>query len=320
MLKGKAAPVPAWRALRVVAERRGRGRDDRLEAPFVGRDAELRLLKDLFHATSRERRVRLVSITGQGGIGKSRLAWEFLKYVDGVVESVWWHEGRSPSYGEGITFWALGEMVRSRAGLLESDDPATTRARIAEMLAEYVPDETERRRIEPALLALLGVGEAPAGGAAELFSAWRTFFERLAATGVVALLFEDLQWADPGTLDFIEHMLEWSRNVPILIITLARPELLEKRPGWGAGKRAFLALDLQPLDEPSMRELLAGLPRACRRRPSGRSSRAPRASRSTRSRRSGCSSPTAASSSARAAATSRRASSASSRSPTRCTP
>ena len=259
LLKGKAAPVPAWRALRIVAERRGRGRDDRLEAPFVGREAELRLLKDLFHATSRERRVRLVSITGQGGIGKSRLAWEFLKYVDGVVESVWWHEGRSPSYGEGITFWALGEMVRSRARLLESDDPATTRARIAEMVAEYVPDETERRRIEPALLALLGVGEAPAGGAAELFSAWRTFFERLAATGVVALLFEDLQWADPGTLDFIEHMLEWSRNVPILIITLARPELLEKRPGWGAGKRAFLALDLQPLDEPSMRQLLAGL-------------------------------------------------------------
>jgi class 3 adenylate cyclase/predicted ATPase len=258
-LKGKSAPVPAWRALRVVAERRGRGRDDRLEAPFVGRDPELRLLKDLFHATARERRVRLVSITGQGGIGKSRLAWEFLKYVDGVVEQVWWHEGRSPAYGEGITFWALGEMVRSRAKLLETDDPATTRARIAEVVAEHVPDETERRRVEPALLALLGAGEAPAGGAAELFSAWRIFFERLASTGVVALLFEDLQWADAGTLDFIEHMLEWSRNVPVLIVTLARPDLLDRRPAWGAGKRSFLALDLQPLDDESMRGLLAGL-------------------------------------------------------------
>ena len=258
-MKGKALPVAAWRALRVVAERRGRGRDDRLEAPFVGRDAELRLLKDLFHASSREHRVRLVSITGQAGIGKSRLAWEFLKYVDGVVETVWWHEGRSPSYGEGVTFWALGEMVRSRAKLLEGDDPATTRARVGEMLLEHVPDDGERRRIEPALLALLGVGEAPAGGAPELFWAWRTFFERLASTGVVALLFEDLQWADSGTLDFIEHMLEWSRNVPILIVTLARPDLLDRRPGWGAGKRAFLALDLQPLDELSMRELLGGL-------------------------------------------------------------
>src|ERR671912_552071 len=104
-----------------------------------------------------------------------------------------------------------------------------------------------------------GAGEPPPGGAAELFSAWRTFFERLAGTGVVALLFEDLHWADPGTLDFIEHVLEWSRGVPIVIITLARPELLDARPGWGAGKRSFLALDLQPLDEASMRELLAGL-------------------------------------------------------------
>ncbi len=258
-VKGREAPVAAWRALRVVAQRRGRGRDDRLEAPFVGRDAELRLLKDLFHATSREGRVRLVSITGQAGIGKSRLSWEFLKYVDGVVEDVWWHEGRSPAYGEGITFWALGEMIRSRARLLETDDPATTRSRIVDMLAEYVPDEAERRRIEPSLLALLGVGEAPAGGQPELFSAWRTFFERLAATGIVALLFEDLQWADSGTLDFIEHLLEWSRNVPILIITLSRPELLDRRPGWGAGKRAFLALDLQPLDAQSMQELLRGL-------------------------------------------------------------
>ena len=115
LLKGKESPVPAWRALRVVAELQGRGRSDRLEAPFVGRDAELRLLKDLFHATAREKRVRLVSITGQAGIGKSRLAWEFLKYVDGIVEDVWWHEGRCPAYGEGVTFWALGEMVRARA-------------------------------------------------------------------------------------------------------------------------------------------------------------------------------------------------------------
>jgi class 3 adenylate cyclase/tetratricopeptide (TPR) repeat protein len=259
LLKGKTAPVPAWRAIRVVAERGGRGRDDRLEAPFVGRDTELRLLKDLFHATSRERRVRLVSITGQGGIGKSRLAWEFQKYLDGLVERIWWHDGRSPAYGEGITFWALGEMVRSRAGLLETDDPVKTRAGIADMLTRYDFAEDDRRRIEPALLALLGAGDAPAGGPDELFSAWRTFFEGLAAQSLVVLLFEDLHWADPGTLDFIEHLLEWTRNAPILIVTLARPELLEHRPGWGAGRRAFLALDLQPMDDASMRQLLTGL-------------------------------------------------------------
>ena len=148
LLKGKAAPVPAWRALRVVAERGGRGRSEALEAPFVGRDDELRLLEDLYHATARDRRVRLVSVTGQGGIGKSRLAWEFLKYIDGLVETVYWHQGRSPSYGSGITFWALGEMVRERAGLAEVDDEATTRARIAETVARWVPDERERRWIE----------------------------------------------------------------------------------------------------------------------------------------------------------------------------
>lgn len=258
-LKGKEAPVTTWQALRVVSKRKGAGRTDRLEAPFVGRDAELRLLKDLFHATARERRARLVSITGQAGIGKTRLAWEFLKYVDGVVEGVWWHEGRSPSYGEGVTFWALGEMVRSRAGLLEVDDAATTREKVAASVREHVPAEAERRWIEPALLALLGVGEPPAGGRDELFRAWRTFFERLASTQTVALVFEDLQWADAGLLDFIDHLLEWSRGVPILIITLARPDLLDRRSDWGAGRRNFLALGLQPLDEAAMHEILDGL-------------------------------------------------------------
>ncbi len=259
VLKGKELPMAAWLALRVVSKRKGLGRSDRLEAPFVGRDTELRLLKDLFHATAREQRARLVSITGQAGIGKSRLAWEFLKYVDGVVEGVWWHDGRSPAYGEGVTFWALGEMIRSRAGLLETDDTDTTRTKVLEMLATHVPDEDERQWIEPSMLALLGVGEAPAGGRDELFRAWRTFFERLASTGTVGLLFEDLQWADVGLLDFIDHLLEWSRGVPILIITLARPDLLQRRPEWGAGRRNFLALDVEPLNEASMHELLAGL-------------------------------------------------------------
>ncbi len=128
LLKGKQAPVAAYRAVRVIAERGGRGRSDRLEAPLVGREDELRLLKELFHATARERRVRLVSVTGQAGVGKSRITRELSRYIDGIVETVYWHQGRSPAYGEGITFWALGEMVRERAGLAESDDEATTRA------------------------------------------------------------------------------------------------------------------------------------------------------------------------------------------------
>jgi class 3 adenylate cyclase len=173
-LKGKTAPVPAWRALRVVAERGGRNRSEALEAPFVGRADELRLLKDLFHATARERRPRHVSVTGQAGIGKTRLAWEFLKYADGLADESFWHEGRCPAYGDGITFWALGEMVRARAGLLETDDEATTRRKIAETLMAHFPNPDDRRWIEPALLALLGL-EANAAGPEQFFGAWRTF-------------------------------------------------------------------------------------------------------------------------------------------------
>jgi class 3 adenylate cyclase len=259
VLKGKAAPVPAWRAVRVVAERGGANRATGLEAPFVGRETELRLIKDRFHATSRDGRSRLVSITGQAGIGKSRLAREFSIYMDGLVEPIYWHDGRSPAYGEGVTFWALGEMVRQRARLVESDDEATTRARIASTLSEFVPDGAEQRWIEPALLALLGVGEPPPGGRDALFTAWRTFFERIATAAPTVLVFEDLQWADAGLIDFIEHLLEWSAGYPLFIVTLARPELLERRSDWGAGRRDLLALSLDPLPDDAMRELLTGL-------------------------------------------------------------
>jgi class 3 adenylate cyclase len=259
VLKGKTSPVPAWRALRVVAQRGGIGRSETLEAPFVGRDEELRQLKELYHSTTREGRARLVSVVGPGGIGKSRLAWEFRKYMDGLVEQVWWHEGRSPAYGDGITFWALGEMVRGRAGLSETDDEATTRARITTMLERYVADAAEREWIEPALLSLLGVESAGGQSSQQLFGAWRTFFERMTASAPVVMVFEDLHQADGGLLDFIDHLLEWSRALPILIVTLARPELVDKRPDWGAGKRTFTSIYLDPLPIDAMRELLEGL-------------------------------------------------------------
>ncbi len=242
----------------MIGERDGRDRTDTLEAPFVGRDDELRLIKDLFHATRREQRARLVSIIGPAGIGKTRLADEFLHYLDGPIDDVWFHDGRSPAYGDGITFWALGEMVRRRAGLLETDDEPTTRARIAETVAEHVADESERRWIEPALLALVGI-DATAIGSDQLFGAWRTFFERMAATAPVVMVFEDFHNADSGLVDFVDHLLEWSRALPIYVVTLARPELLERRPEWSASKRSFTSLFLEPLSPEAMNELLAGL-------------------------------------------------------------
>jgi class 3 adenylate cyclase/tetratricopeptide (TPR) repeat protein len=257
-LKGKSSPVPAWRAVRVQGGKGGRMRGEGPEAPFVGRTQELQLLKDHYHAAARERRAALVSIVGPAGIGKTRLVEEFYRQTDGEAEDYWGHNGRSPAYGEGLTFWALGEMVRHRAGLAETDDEATTRAQIAAMLADHVPDDEERRWIEPAMLSLLGVA-AESAPSDQLFGAWRAFFERLAETAPVVMVFEDLHWTDSGLLDFIDHLLEWSRGHPIFIITHARPELLERRPTWGAAKRHFTSVYLESLPEAAMRELLAGL-------------------------------------------------------------
>jgi class 3 adenylate cyclase len=258
-LRGKELPLPAWRALRVVAGRGGYGRTARLEAPFVGRDDELRLLKELLHATTREHRARLVSIIGIAGIGKSRLAWELEKYIDGLVELVYWHQGRSPAYGEGLAFWALADMVRSRARIAESDPPEIARSKLSEMADEYLTDADERSRVEPRLAALLGLTDASGGSVEELTGAWRTLFERIADRGTTVLVFEDLHWADPGLLDFIEGLLTNARSRPILVLALARPELVEDRPGFGATVRNHTRLDLAPLSDEAMDLLLLGL-------------------------------------------------------------
>jgi len=259
LLKGRAAPVQAWHALHVQALRGGAGRKGTLEPPFVGRDEELRLVKDLFHATGRERKPRLVSIIGQAGIGKHRLAWEFEKYLDGISETGYWHSGRSPAYGEGISFWALAEMVRERARIAEGVDPDEARRLLAASVNEFVTDAEERRWIEPRLAGLLGLEPMPSGEKDELFAAWRTFFERIADHDPVIMVFGDLHWADQGLMDFIEHLLTWSRSHPILVIALARPELLERRPGWGTTVRNGVTITLEPLPPEAVVELLRGL-------------------------------------------------------------
>jgi class 3 adenylate cyclase len=257
-VKGKEEPISAYRAIRTLAERGGRGRADAIEPPFVGRNSELRLIKDLFHATGNDGRARLISLVGQAGIGKSRLIWEFRKYLDGLVETVFWHEGRSPSYGDGIALWALGEMIRQRARIQETDDDVTTQARLAETLAANVPDETERQWIGERLAGLLGAGESAGQEREELFAAARAFFERLSLKGTVVLVFEDLQFADPSLLEFIEELPDWSQNHPILVVTMTRPELLERRPDWGSGRRGFTSLYVGPLTDTEMGELIEG--------------------------------------------------------------
>ncbi len=258
-LKGKSEPVLLHRALRIVASRGGEGRSVGFEAPFVGRDRELRLMKELFHATADDRRAHLISVVGVAGIGKSRLGWEFEKYVDGLVDSAWWHKGRCLAYGEGVSYWALAEMVRMRARITEDEPAEAATTKLRATLEEIVLDAAERAFVEPRLLHLLGLTDRVAPDREDLFSAWRLFFERMAEQEPVILVVEDLQWADSALVDFLSYLLEWSRSHPILVVTLARPEVVERHPGFGATVRNAASLALEPLPDEAIDALLRGL-------------------------------------------------------------
>jgi tetratricopeptide (TPR) repeat protein len=258
-LKGKAEPMHLWRATRVIAGRGGALRSEGLEAPFVGRDRELRMVKDLLHSSEEARSAHLISVIGIGGIGKSRLSWEFFKYIDGLRDTVYWHRGRCLSYGEGVTYWALAEMVRWRAGIQEAEEPASAAEKLHASVEQHLSDPEEREWVEPRLAHLLGLEDRTAGEPEDLFSAWRLFFERMTETYPVVLVFEDMQWADPSLVDFLDYLLNWSRNHPLFVLVLARPEFVERHPRWAAGGRGVTVMHLEPLSEPDMQSLLAGL-------------------------------------------------------------
>jgi class 3 adenylate cyclase len=238
-LKGKAEPQRLWRAVRVLAGVGGSRRVDGLEAPLIGRGAELRTVKELFHASAERRVPRLVLVAGPAGVGKSRPGWEFEKYLDGEV---WWHRGRCLSYGDGVAFWALAEIVRQRLSIAEEDPAESAAGKLAQGLDRFVPDPDERAYVGLRLGRLLGVAFAGDGGAPlgqqELFAGWRLFFERLAAVQPVVLRVEDAQYADAGLLDFLDHLTDWVRDLPVFVLVLARPELGQLRRGSAPGATA----------------------------------------------------------------------------------
>ena len=257
-VKGKTEPLRLWRAVRVVAGAGGRDRAESLEAPFLGRDSELRVLKEMLHATVERGSSRLVAITGEAGVGKSRMRDELLHYVDGLVDTFLYHAGRCLAHGEGVAYWALAEMVRQRLGIPEEASNDDAIRKLEAGLVEWVDDPDDRAFIGPRLGALIGVAE-PGLAREDLLAGWRLFFERLAAHEPVVMVFEDMQWADAGLLEFIDQLLDWSTSVPILIVTLARPELAERRDGWPAGRRGATLLPLEPLSESTVRELLGAM-------------------------------------------------------------
>jgi tetratricopeptide (TPR) repeat protein len=220
-----------------------------LSAPLVGREPELELLENTYERTVRSRRASLVTIYGDLGVGKSRLAREFVAALEGATVLI----GRALPYGEGVTYWPLAEMVKASSGITD-DDPLEE---ALEKLRRYCEDDA----IADLLGLAVGVLEAVEGERSQQEIAWaaRTWAEQLAQAQPLVLVFEDVHWAEEPLLELIEHLAAWVREAPLLIICLARPELLDVRPTWGGGRVRSTTLELEPLQPEESEELVATL-------------------------------------------------------------
>jgi class 3 adenylate cyclase/tetratricopeptide (TPR) repeat protein len=259
--KGKAQPVPAWEVVEARA-RFGVDTAQRTRAPLVGRDRELETLVGALARAREDRSPQLLTLVGVPGIGKTRLVYELFQAVEADPELIYWRQGRSLPYGEGVSFWALGEMVKAQAGILETDSPGETERKLREAIAKAIEDAKDAAWVEGHLRPLAGLAgetEAFAQQRAESFAAWRRFFEALAEERPLVLVFEDLHWADEGLLEFIDHLIDWAVDVPILVVCTARPELLTLRPDWGGGKPNAATVSLAALSDDQTARLLAAL-------------------------------------------------------------
>jgi class 3 adenylate cyclase/tetratricopeptide (TPR) repeat protein len=258
-LKGKAEPVGLFAATAVMGGVRGERSTDRVQAPLVGRRRELSVLKEMFHVAAEEGRPRLVILSGDAGVGKTRLSWELENYLDGLSATVLWHRGRCLAYGDGVGFSALASAVRGRIGANEDESEHTTRTKLTASLEKHVPDADERAWLHPAMASLLGFGTSAAMTREELFSAWLTWFERLPSEpgDSIVWVVDDAQYADDGLLDFIQHVATVAQ-IGLLIVLLARPELLGRRPELAALRRANL-ISLESLSRADIAGLFDGL-------------------------------------------------------------
>ncbi|MDX6309326.1 MAG: hypothetical protein QOI06_2372 [Nocardioidaceae bacterium] len=259
VVKGKADPLPVWVAVRA----RGFVGEALAESsrPMVGRVDELSALQRAFTRAVREDSVQLVTVMAEPGLGKSRLVQAFSGWVDDREELVTWRQGRCPSYGDAVTYAALGQVVKAQTGILDTDAVAVATAKLTDTVHALV-DGTDLAGQESWLVARLAplVGLAAAETPQEeLFAAWRRFLETLAATNPLVLVVEDLHWADPAMLGFLTHLLEWVVGVPLVIIATTRPELYDTTPDWGTGHRNSTTLTLSPLSDVENAQLVASL-------------------------------------------------------------
>ena len=257
--KGKAEPIPVWEPVQARARF---GVDVRQEAraPLVGRTTELDLLVRTFERVREKREPQLVTLVGVPGIGKSRLVYELFRHFDARPELTSWRQGRSLPYGEGVSYWALGEMVKAEAGILETDATAEAARKLHASVEELGLENRDwvEGHLRPLVGAELG-HRTREDVQAEAFAAWRQYLEALADRRPVVLVFEDLHWADDGLLEFVDELVDWSTDVPLLVVGTARPELLARRPAWGGGKPNATTLSLSPLTRDETSRLMHAL-------------------------------------------------------------
>jgi tetratricopeptide (TPR) repeat protein len=253
--KGKSEPLPLWQA-KAARARFGTDISREYTTPLVGRDLEKPLLIGTFERAATQRSVHLVTLVGEPGVGKTRLVAELFTYLGSKPELTRWRQGRCLPYGEGITFWALGEIVKAEAGILESDSAEVATAKLD---AAISPEERERQWLLQRLSPLVGVEAASPAERQELFTAWRRYLEALAAARQTVLVFEDIHWADEPLLAFLEHLAEWAEGVPLLVLCTARPELYERHPGWAGGIRNATTINLPPLSDEETAKLVSHL-------------------------------------------------------------
>ncbi|MBM2823533.1 MAG: family ATPase [Thermoleophilia bacterium] len=247
--KGKAEPIPVWE---VVAAHSRFGVDvtHHARAELVGREQELGFLRDAFLRARTTRTPQLVTLVAVPGMGKSRLVYELSQIVDADPELITWRQGRCLAYGDGVAFWALAEVVKAQAGISERDSAEEAAEKLHLAVEDAFEDSGDARWVESHLRPLVGLEtETGLGGdrRGEAFAAWRRFLEALAEQRPLVLVLEDLHWADEGLLDFVDELVDWLSGVPLLVVCSARPELLERRPGWGGGKLNASTLGLSPL-------------------------------------------------------------------------
>ncbi|MEA2485928.1 MAG: hypothetical protein QOD46_1039, partial [Actinomycetota bacterium] len=261
IVKGKPDPLRVWRAIRAHS-RLGVERVTDSSTPFIGRKFDLLALQALYQRALHERSVQLVTVVGEPGVGKSRLLLEFSSFVEQQPEQVIWRQGRCLPYGEGITFWPLSEIVKAQAGILESDGVEQASSKLDAAIEGCIDDASEREWFKARVAPLVGAmssHELEIVDRRESFTAWRRFLEAQASKAPLILVFEDLHWADPATVEFIEHLVEWSEGVPLFVICAARPELYDNHPGWGGGKHNSNTIGLSPLSDEETDELIASL-------------------------------------------------------------